>query len=584
MVDKLVSDIKDGKDTLDDYQGIDINFEQGLYLEVAIRYNHINIVKRLVEKGININIRPNNDFFRLALQNKSNEICEFLLSSGFILDTELVYLACEYNNIKILRHLINYRHYGECMYYDPYTAVERAVEKGNVTIVKYFLAKSCTAFINQVILFKIYNAAYNGHLKIVKYFIDLAGGISTLKTLVIKAITGSYHGKRLKILEYIINYYNEYISEDLLYNIYIGLTDISILKCLDKTKKIKWHGTALKKAVERRNITLLKYLVNFCTNENINEALGYSAKNGYLTGVKYLVSKGACVHAQDNYALRFSAENGHLKVVKYLVSLGAKEDVALRKALMGSAENRHLEVVKYLVSQGANVRAGNDYALRWSAGYGHLEIVKYLVSQAADIHAEHDEALRWSARNGQLEVVKFLVEQGADIYAEENFALRYAASNGHLEVVKYLVEQGANVCAENDYALRWSAQNGHLEVVKYLVSQGANIHAQNEFALIWSAHNKRMGVVNYLISEGADIKNAIEYFDNMSDAKNILKKYIKKEMYKGPINDQTELDCGICLTEMNTENQEIIQCYTCKKCIHHSCGEKWNGKCIYCRN
>ena len=32
----------------------------------------------------------------------------------------------------------------------------------------------------------------------------------------------------------------------------------------------------------------------------------------------------------------------------------------------------HLEVVKYLVSKGANVRANNDYAIRFASQFGHL--------------------------------------------------------------------------------------------------------------------------------------------------------------------------------------------------------------------
>jgi ankyrin repeat protein len=82
--------------------------------------------------------------------------------------------------------------------------------------------------------------------------------------------------------------------------------------------------------------------------------------------------------------------------------------------LRWSAENGQLETVKYLIEQGANIHANNDWALRWSARYGQLEIIKYLVEQGADIHADDDEALRESAENGQLETVKYLIEQGAD--------------------------------------------------------------------------------------------------------------------------------------------------------------------------
>ena len=45
-----------------------------------------------------------------------------------------------------------------------------------------------------------------------------------------------------------------------------------------------------------------------------------------------------------------------------------------------ASEEGNLETVKYLVSLGADVRADNDYAVRSASRNGHLETVKYLVS------------------------------------------------------------------------------------------------------------------------------------------------------------------------------------------------------------
>ena len=139
-------------------------------------------------------------------------------------------------------------------------------------------------------------------------------------------------------------------------------------------------------------------------------------------------------------------------------------------------ENGYLEVVKYLVSQGADIRADDDFAVRWASENGYLEVVKYLVSQGADIRAVYDFAVRLACENGYLEVVKYLVSQGADIRAVYNYAVRYASENGNLEVVKYLVSHGADIRAYDDEAVRLASIIGHLEVVKYLVSQGADIH------------------------------------------------------------------------------------------------------------
>jgi hypothetical protein len=40
-----------------------------------------------------------------------------------------------------------------------------------------------------------------------------------------------------------------------------------------------------------------------------------------LEVVKYLVSVGADIHADDDAAVRLTSENGHLEVVEYIKSL-----------------------------------------------------------------------------------------------------------------------------------------------------------------------------------------------------------------------------------------------------------------------
>jgi len=51
--------------------------------------------------------------------------------------------------------------------------------------------------------------------------------------------------------------------------------------------------------------------------------------------------------------------------------------------LISAAESGHLDVVKYLVEKGADVHADDDGALRWAAESGHLDVVKYLKSVVA---------------------------------------------------------------------------------------------------------------------------------------------------------------------------------------------------------
>ena len=126
-----------------------------------------------------------------------------------------------------------------------------------------------------------------------------------------------------------------------------------------------------------------------------NEELLESIKKNDLENVKRWVEKGANLHADDDYALRFSAGNGYLEIVKYLLEQGAnlhlqRED---EDALQMAAENGHLEIVKYLLEQGANLHAADNGALRWTARNGHLEVVKHLLEQGADFDILSEQKL-----------------------------------------------------------------------------------------------------------------------------------------------------------------------------------------------
>jgi hypothetical protein len=94
-----------------------------------------------------------------------------------------------------------------------------------------------------------------------------------------------------------------------------------------------------------------------------------------------------------------------------------------------------VEGLKWMLERGADIHACDDSALRWSAQYGHLEVVRLLLERGADIHADDDLALRWSAHNGHLEVVRLLLECGADVHADNDFALRWS---GDPEIIALL--------------------------------------------------------------------------------------------------------------------------------------------------
>jgi len=227
----------------------------------------------------------------------------------------------------------------------------------------------------------------------------------------------------------------------------------------------------------------------FATLDHIHEFLDFGI---YLRVIE--LPFGDSDFKMINYGTKFRANKIILKN-RYLLSdieTHKKFNLDINSTFRWASSNGHLEVVKFLVEKGADIHADDNYAFCWASKNGHLEVVKFLVEKGADIHANNNVALRLASMNAQLEIIKFLVEKGVDIHADNEYALRFASYNGHLEVVKLLVEKGANIHAGNDDALRFAYINGYLEivkfleVVKFLVEKNANIHTYND-TLRWAS-------------------------------------------------------------------------------------------------
>ena len=90
-----------------------------------------------------------------------------------------------------------------------------------------------------------------------------------------------------------------------------------------------------------------------------------------------------------------------------MIDLGANIDTN-DDALKWASSNGHLEVVKFLVEKGANVHADDNYALGWASENGHLDVVKFLVEKGADVNADNNCALRWASKNGHLDMVNYI--------------------------------------------------------------------------------------------------------------------------------------------------------------------------------
>lgn len=357
----LALDIIDGKNTIDSYldKGIDINYEEGLYLEIAVRYNHLGIVKHLVSKGIDINSK-NSYALIIAIENNHTTIAKYLVDQGVNLYINLVYLASECNSIDILKLLVK-----KGLSFDTLTCVKAAAKAGAIKVLKY-LFKNNSGIIYHSIRTHTIEAARAGYLTIVKYFIELSPGVTTLNFLLSQAMTGSCQGDKLNIVKYVIKYYIEYFSAEDLNKFYIlaiqKKCSVAVFKVLDSTKKIITNGKALEIAVEYPYSTFLThYLVTKCEVEDINKAF---IKVKSVNIATFLIKNGADIHYNGEEVLKNAILHNNRYLTEYFINKGSVVNInneePLRLALSSNVSD---EILELLIDNGANIDIAADIIL-----------------------------------------------------------------------------------------------------------------------------------------------------------------------------------------------------------------------------
>ena len=272
--------------------------------------------------------------------------------------------------------------------------------------------------------------------------------------------------------------------------------------------------------------------------------------------VKFLVEKGADIHARDNCRktpLHVAAEKGQTETINYLLNQGAdvnSRDTDGLLALYYALKEGHATTAKVLMDKGSNAMLANDESLaemyetdllQSSARKGSTAVLQLLLKRGLSADAVHSNGVSLrtpveeAASTGQCDAVNFLLDHGASIngnvasraallceshlndsgeYWENISPLHAALHAGQSKVAKLLIERGADISNMESDKLKCltdlAAQHGLLDVLKLLDSKALDdlegFRFKSGDAILTSAAGRLdLDLVSHLLKNGMDV-------------------------------------------------------------------------------
>lgn len=256
----------------------------------ASQNGHIDVVKVLLDKGADINIKNSNGVTSLimAIQNSSMDIVKLLLDKG-----------AEVNTVRPN---------------DSVTPLIMALWKGNSDIIKLLLDKGAdvNAKLPSIGITAIFMATQNGYVDVVKLLIEKGADVNVkeINSGTTPLMAATIHGQP-------------------------EVAKLLLESGADVNAKTTTTGqTALMIASQQGKTEIAKLLleksadVNIKDDKNNGTALIWASAKGHTEIVKLLIEKGTDVNAKDirsGTALVAALQGGHADVVQVLKNAGATE-------------------------------------------------------------------------------------------------------------------------------------------------------------------------------------------------------------------------------------------------------------------
>ncbi|KAL7954396.1 ankyrin repeat-containing domain protein [Trichoderma compactum] len=386
--------------------------------------------------------------------------------------------------------------------------------------------------------FGLHIAAYEGHLDIVKLFLEAGANINTCCDGWESALDAAEKGLHFNVLKYLRSYGADSNRSQTSLS-YSSCRDARSMKILldggaDINKQIGSWGTALCITAAASDSEPFDLLLErganvnasggeYCTPLQAAFSLGYKESELVLERIQKLLNCGADPNTQGGrygtalqaaccFSLYDSPDIGVvIKAIRLLIEHGASVNAqggCYGSALHAAASSYHpqaTQAIKLLLDNGAEIDQAGDgdwkTALQVACYEGTIEVVRFLLGCGADVNAEggrfgaplqaaaarrlYEESSREEFQT-KFSILKLLINEGANVNQHGGAALRAAAfESPNREILDLLLEHGADVdaCAQDDGTALIAACRSLEEdtrCVRLLLDRGADVNAQSD--------------------------------------------------------------------------------------------------------